>query len=316
MWKSIAAALMSLSAFSACVAAPAQADEFEKGMDTMWEVLWHQAGTATRLVRWEQDIKLRVYGVNVAAHKQHTLQAMRDTAAEAGIRVIDVSDLPDAATLANVSIEITPNEKLSRAQPCETRIDFKAETTIDSATMQMRDGDAFRCAYHEAMHVMGVRGHPEGKTVLSYFNGHADGLLPLDKAMLRAWYSPQVRAGMTPFEVLPVLTGELAKVQKVPQKLLQARDRFFARTMDQMQAFANGNGDVPLIVKRCGKATDGGIRFGRMEMSYFLGVAYLQGASVARDASLAARWMERAASLGSRSAQSRMSAAATPAKES
>ena len=56
--------------------------------------------------------------------------------------------------------------------------------------MQMRSKDVWRCAYHEAMHVMGVRGHPAGKTVLSYFPTKVDGLLPLDKVMLRAWYSP------------------------------------------------------------------------------------------------------------------------------
>jgi hypothetical protein len=306
MWKSIAAALMSASLLSPVLAAPAPNDEFEQGMATMWEALWHQAGTATRLVRWEQDIKLRIHGVNLAAHKQRTLQAMRDAAAEAGLKVIDVSDEADAETQANVTIEITPDDQLSKNQPCETRIDFRTETTIDSASMQMRDGDAARCAYHEAMHVLGVRGHPEGRTVLSYFGGHGDGLLPLDKAMLRAWYSPQVRAGMTPFEVLPVLTGELARIQKAPRQALKARDRFLARTLEQMQAFANGSGDVPLIVKRCGKATDGGIRFGRMEMSYFLGVAYLHGATVRRDASLAERWMQRAALLGSRSAQARL----------
>ena len=45
----------------------ALADEFDAGLNTLWEVLWHQSGTPTRLVRWEQDIKVRVYGYNVAA---------------------------------------------------------------------------------------------------------------------------------------------------------------------------------------------------------------------------------------------------------
>src|SRR3954471_8419828 len=119
MWKSGVTALL-----AAAVISPvhAQSDEFDQGMNTMWEVLWHQSGTATRLVRWEQDIKVRVYGVNLATHKQYTLQAIRDAAAEAGVKVIDVSDEADAATLANVSIEITPDDKLSRNQPCETRI--------------------------------------------------------------------------------------------------------------------------------------------------------------------------------------------------
>ncbi|MCC2635462.1 MAG: hypothetical protein K0S48_3348, partial [Ramlibacter sp.] len=262
MWKS------GLTAFLAAAAigpAFAQADEFEQGMGTMWEVLWHQSGTPTRLVRWEQDIKVRVFGVNLATHKQHTLQAIRDVATEAGVNVVDVSDRPDAAQVANVSIEITPDHMLEENQPCVTYLNFQTETRIDSAAMQMRNKDAFRCAYHEAMHIMGVRGHPAGKTVLSYFPTKVDGLFPLDKAMLRAWYSPKMRGGMTPFEVLPVLADELVASMPDREKANAGRDRFFSRTIEQMQAFADGKGDVPMIVKRSGKSTEEGIRFGRME---------------------------------------------------
>src|SRR3954469_10813043 len=265
MWKSGVTALL-----AAAVISPvhAQSDEFDQGMNTMWEVLWHQSGTPTRLVRWEQDIKVRIYGVNLATHKQHTLQALTDAAAEAGVKVTDVSGRPDAAQQANVSIEIVPDTMLEENQPCVTFLNFQTETRIDSAAMQMRSKDAWRCAYHESMHVMGVRGHPAGKTVLSYFPSKVDGLLPLDKVMLHAWYSPRMRPGMTPFEVLPVLADELVNMMPDKQAASAERDRFFARTIDQMQSFAQGGGDVPMIVKRSGKSTDEGIRFGRMEMSY------------------------------------------------
>jgi hypothetical protein len=278
-------------------------------MNTMWEVLWHQSGTPTRLVRWEQDIKVRIYGVNVAQHKQHTLQALMDVGAEAGVKVIDVSGRPDAAQVANVSIEIVPDSMLEENQPCVTFLNFQTETKIDSAAMQMRSRDAWRCAYHESMHVMGVRGHPAGKTVLSYFPSKVDGLLPLDKVMLHAWYSPKMRGGMTPFEVLPVLADELVASTPDRDRAAAARDRFFRNTIDQMQAFADGQGDVPTIVKRSGKSTNEGIRFGRMEMSYFLGVAYLEGSTVPQDPNLAVRWLQRAANLGSRTAQARLGAA-------
>ena len=306
MWKSGVSALL-----AAAVISPvhAQTDEVEQGVGTMWEVLWHQSGTPTRLVRWEQEMKVRVFGVNLATHKQHTLQALRDVAAEAGVRIVDVSDRPDAAQVANVSVEITPDSMLEENQPCVTFLNFQTETRIDSAAMQMRSRDAWRCAYHEAMHVMGVRGHPAGKTVLSYFPTKVDGLLPLDRVMLRAWYSPRMRPGMTPFEALPVLAEELVQSMPDPAKAGVARDRFFARTIEQMQAFADGKGDVPMIVKRSGKSTEEGIRFGRMEMSYFLGIAYLEGATVAQDPTQAVRWLQRAANLGSRTAQARLGAA-------
>jgi hypothetical protein len=305
MWKFGVAALLAAGTISPCLA---QTDAFEQGMNTMWEVLWHQSGTPTRLVRWEQDIKVRIFGANMALHKQHTLKALRDVAAEAGVKVVDVSDRADAEQQANVSIEITPDDALSDAQPCETQLKFRTENRLDSVTMQMRNRDAYRCAYHESMHVMGVRGHPEGQTVLSYFPSRVDGLLPLDKVMLRAWYSPRARGGMTPFEVLPILADELVAVMPDKAVATQSRDRFLGRTVEQMQAFADGYGDVPTIVKRSGKSSDLGIRFGRMEMSYFLGIAYQEGATVARDAAQAARWLQRAASMGSRTAQARLGA--------
>ncbi|WP_299761863.1 DUF2927 domain-containing protein [Ramlibacter sp.] len=287
----------------------AQSDEFEQGMGTLWEVLWHQSGTPTRLVRWEQEIRVRVHGVNMRTHKEHTLQAIRDVATEAGVRVVDVSDRTDASAIANLSIEITPDNLLEDNQPCVTFLNFLTETRIESAAVQMRNRDAWRCAYHEAMHVMGVRGHPGGKTVLSYFPTKVDGLLPLDKVMLRAWYSPRMRGGMTPFESLPVMAEEL--VQATPDRAgaARSRDAFLLRTVAQMQDFANGAGDVPAIVKRSGKATHDGIRFGQMEMSYFLGVAYLEGVSVQPDALQAVQWLQRAATMGSRTAQVKLGAA-------
>ena len=297
-----------LAILASAVLAPvmAQASTFDKDMDTLWEVLWHQSGTATRLVRWEQDIKVRMHGVNAGAHKQHTLQALRDVAAQAGVKVIDVSDRPDAAQQANLSIEITPDSALDDNQPCATRLQFQSETVIDSATLQMRGSDARRCAYHEAMHVMGLRGHPHGQTVLSYFEQHGQGLTPLDKAMLQAWYSPRMRGGMTPFEVLPVLADQLVARTPDRQGAMLARDRYLARTIAEMEAFADGRGDVPMIVKRSGKTSEMGIRYGRMEMSYFLGIAYQQGATVRQDGSAAQRWLQRAASLGSKNAQVRL----------
>lgn len=307
MWKSLAAAFTTAAVLVPTLVQAASADAFDKGMNTMWEVLWHQVGTPTRLVRWDKPIQVRVHGVNAAAHRKHTLQAIRAVAVEAGLKVIDVTDSPEAAQQANLSIEITANNMLQDIEPCATRLNYQTETTIDSVTMQMRDSDAVRCAYHEAMHAMGVRGHPEGETVLSYFPGKVDRLMALDKAMLRAWYSSQARPGMTPFEVLPVLADELVRILPNQQKAAQSRDRFFTRTVQEMQAFAEGKGDVPPIVKRCGKATEQGIRFGRMETSYFLGIAYQEGTIVARDDVEAARWLQRAASLGSRGAQARLS---------
>jgi len=286
----------------------ALADAFEQGLGTLWEVLWHQSGTPTRIVRWENDIRVRFRGVDVETHREHSMEALRAVTAEAGIKLIDVTNLPEAEQAANATIEILADNQLEDNQPCVTYLDFRNETRIDSATVQMRSRDAWRCDYHEAMHVMGVRGHPAGQTVLSYFPWKIDGLLPLDRVMLRAWYSSRMAGGMTPFEALPVLADQLIATAADRAAAIKARDQFFAATVQQMNAYANGQGDIPAVVKRSGKATAEGIRYGRSEMSYFLGVAYLEGATVQRDATQAVRWLERAATMGNRGAQAKLGA--------
>jgi hypothetical protein len=290
----------------AAISAPAE--EFEQGLGTLWEVLWHQSGTPTRIVRWENDIRVRIHGFNAPAHREYTMEALRAVTAEAGVKLIDVSALPEAEQQANVTVEITPDNALEDNQPCVTFLDFRTEARIDVATVQMRSRDARRCAYHEAMHVMGVRGHPGGATVLSYFPTKVDELMPLDKVMLRAWYSTRMSGGMTPFEALPVLADELIATQPNKAQAQQQRDAYFATVLQRMQSYANGQGDIPAIVKRSGKSTTEGIRFGRGEMSYFLGIAYMEGVTAPRDSTLAVRWLERAATMGNRSAQTKLGA--------
>ena len=278
------------------------ADETDQGLATVWESLWHQSGTPTRIVRWDGEIRMRMTGTDLPKHRDYIMTALRSVTDEAGVKLVDVSDQP--GTDANFKLEVVADTALEDNQPCVTYLDFRTEDRVDTATMQMRSKDVWRCAYHESMHLMGVRGHPGGKTVLSYFPTKVDGLSPLDRVMLHAWYSPRMKGGMTPFEALPVLADEL--IATLPDKVAaqQARDRFFATTVDQMQAYAAGRGDIPAIVKRSGKSTDDGIRRGRSEMSYFLGVAYFEGAMVSADQKQALTWFERAASAGNRRAQS------------
>ncbi|TFY97646.1 SEL1-like repeat protein [Ramlibacter humi] len=294
-WSLLFAALLAPCAAMA-------ADDMEQGLGTLWESLWHQSGTPTRIVRWENDIRVRFTGVDLNKHKDYVMGALRTVTDEARVKLVDVTDQPNEQ--ANLTVEITPDTALEDNQPCVTYLDFRTEAKIDQANIQMRTKDVYRCAYHESMHLMGVRGHPAGKTVLSYFPVKVDGLLPLDRVMLRSWYSPRMKGGMTPFEALPILADEL--VATMPDKVAagQARDRFYSQTIDQMQAYAAGKGDIPAIVKRSGKSTEDGIRHGRSEMSYFLGVAYFEGATVKSDQKQALSWFERAASAGNRRAQS------------
>lgn len=287
-------------------------DELREGLATAWEVLWHQSGIPTRVVRWENDIQMRMMGIDVERHHKYVTTALREVTAAAGVRLIDVTDQPGAT--ANLTVEVTSDTALEDNEPCRTYLEFRTEKKIDAASIQMRSRDVWRCAYHEAAHLMGLRGHPAGPTVLSYFPTKVDGLLPLDHLMLRAWYSPGMKAGMTPFEALRVLSDELIAGVSDKVAAIQQRDRFFATTVEQMQAYAAGQGDIPAIVRRSGKSTEAGIRYGRSEMSYFLGVAYFEGAVVMADQKQALAWFERAASAGNRGAQSWLAGPGAPGR--
>ena len=292
---------------AACLPGVTRADDQtgESALDTLWESLWHQSGVPTRVVRWEGEIRMRLSGVNAGAHRETVLQALQAVTQDTGVRLVDVTGQPGAQ--ANLSVEITHDTAMQDNQPCATTLEFRHESRIDAAVVRMRGRDVWRCAHHEAMHVMGVRGHPAGATVLSYFPVKVDALLPLDRVMLRAWYSPRMRGGMSPFEALQVMADEWVATQADRAAAGQVRDRFFASTLAQMHAYASGRGDIPAIVRRSGKTTEEGVRAGRGEMSYFLGVAYLEGAVVpASDRVQARLWLEQAASAGNRRAQARL----------
>jgi hypothetical protein len=282
-----------------------QADPAGQGLETLWESLWHQSGVPTRVVRWEGPVHWRLVGRNLPRHREPVRRALAAVSEVTGVRLIEAT--PDSNAPVTLTIEIVGNQALEDHQPCVTTLSFRSEAQIDTAQVQMRERDVWRCAHHEAMHVMGVRGHPSGETVLSYFPKQVDRLLPLDQVMLRAWYSPRMRPGMTPFEALPVLADAWLATQPDPVVAAQIRDRFYARTLARMQAYALGQGDVPAIVRRSGKATQDGVRQGRSEMGYFLGVAYLEGLVVpAADLQMALDWLERSASAGNRRAQARL----------
>lgn len=292
---------------AAAAAAPREAADpaGEAELQTLWEALWHQSGTPTRLLRWEEPLRVRLEGARNAAQREIILRSLHAVTAQAGLALHDVSEQPRRR--ANVVVQVLPDTALEDREPCVTQVHFRSETRIDSARIQMRSRDVARCAHHEAMHLMGVRGHPEGPSVLSYFPVRVDRLLPLDQVMLQAWYSPRMRAGMTPFESLAVLADAWVESQPERARAARTRDRFLAATLDQMRAYAEGRGDIPPIVRRSGKSTEEGIRHGRGEMALFLGLAYLQGAAgTTTDPAQARQWLQRAASAGNRPAQERL----------
>ena len=83
---------------------------------------------------------------------------------------------------------------------------------------------------------------------------------------------------------------------------LESGENLFVDTAGKWQASY-----IPAIIRRSGKATAEGVRLGRSEMGYFLGVAYLEGATVGTpDRESALLWLERSARIGNRTALARL----------
>lgn len=273
----------------------------------MWEILWTQSGSTTQLVRWGDEIRVRFTGSAAGANRDYLLGALNEAAAIADVRVRDVSTEPRAAKLANLEIRLVDDRDLPASTPCMATHEFWHDWQFQSVLLRARPQAVRRCARHEMMHVMGIRGHPASMSVLSYFTHARDTLMPMDAVILKAWYSPRMPLGATPFEALQVLTEAVVEASVAPherESAMAARERFLSSTLVAMERYASGEGAVPAIVVRSGHAAETTIEAGRNLMAYFVGVAHLQGIGTAQDRSNARKWLLRAAEGGSMSAKS------------
>lgn len=272
----------------------ARADALQDRFETVWESLWYQGGTPLLLSRWQGDIQVRIQGRNVAMHRARILEALRTVAAETGIRIQDVTD---GGGTPNLEVRLVGDDEGTDRMACYVRTLESEGPVIRKQELVMRQGAVYYCALHEAMHVMGIQGHPRAGTVLSYFHQRVDRLTDMDQLLVRSWYSSAMKPGMTPLEVLPVLTAAVVDSANPPagDAAQAARRRFHADVMREMAAFASGEGEVPVVIKRSGTASAEAMDRGRKLMRLFLGLAYMTGQIVDEDPPAAARWTERAA---------------------
>lgn len=272
----------------------ARADRLDDDLDAVWESAWDQHGTATRLTRWERPVRWRLAGTDSTRHHKTVSQAMAAVAQGSGR---DIAEAPAGAAEANLTFEVVAEERLADSIGCETQI-TQSVWAIVEARVAMRESQVWECAYHEAMHAMGVPGHPAGKTVLSYFPWRSDKLLDLDRLLLATWYDPALSRGDTVFDVLRV-GGQRAirqpEIGIAPEAAELRRRDHFARRVAEMERFARGDGDVPMIIRRSGRASPGHIEDSRNLMAYFLGLVFAAGHSLTKDEARAAAWFEKAA---------------------
>ena len=281
------------------VSCMAHGDALQDRFATVWESLWYQGGSPTSVFRWDGEIRVHIHGRNKQMHRARVMAALGKVSTLAGMRLLDVSDAPEAARNANLDVEIVGNDDLPDNQACFVRYLEVARSRIRQAELKMRDHAVYDCVLHEAMHVMGIVGHPTGDTVLSYFYQRVDALTALDALMVRAWYSPQMRPGMTPFSAAVVLTDAVVAAHDGnAEQASEARNRFLQGILRDMEAFCAEQGDVPVILKRSGTASTQAISDGRLLMQFYLGIAYADGTIVQSDMQTGLRWLERAARGG------------------
>jgi hypothetical protein len=282
----------------------ARADALGDRFNTVWESLWFQGGSPTSVVRWPGDILLRVHGINRSSHQERIVKALTLVATAAGRKVVDVSDAADAEQRAQLEVHIVGERDLEDNQACYVRFERTSRSLLEKVVLKMRTQNVYHCVLHEAMHAMGISGHPSGDTVLSYFYQRVDAITDLDRLMLKAWYSPAMKPGMTPFEALVVLTDHVvldSAGDSIARR--EAQQRFLQDTVLGMESFAGDQGEVPVILKRSGKASGEFMRRGKTLIRYQLGLAHYRGTIVPRDHAVAAKWFERAARDGMASAQ-------------
>lgn len=267
-----------------------------------WESFWQQTGYPRNVFKWRTPIRVRFLGDTADRHREFALRQLQSVAAVAGIEIAEAA--ADGAG-ANLEVEFFSNlNSLPETQPCHTNITAR-NGIIQRAKISANDMSVWRCMLHETMHAMGIPGHPNRNSALTYFGGSRN-LTAADLLILQSVYSGEVEPGMYPFPALAVVARRL--VESVApgadrSEAEQAARAFPQNTVRQMEDYAGGAGELPVVVLRSGRATSGGLANGRVQMQFLLGVAYGRGHIVEVDTGKAVGWLSRAAASSHAGAQ-------------
>jgi hypothetical protein len=296
LWRSLLA-----GTFVALSLGHAHADKLDDNLHTVWESLWSQNGTPQYVKRWNRPITYRLYGADAPRHREHIEAALKAATQAAGVGLEDVSAQSDAEAVAMLSLEVVDSSEGMDSMPCYTQTMRMSNWALEKVQIKMRSQAVWRCAFHEVMHAMGISGHPSGRTVLSYFPYRRDMLQELDQLMLTAWYSPAMRLGATPLEALAVLSRAVAWQTDldIPAEVALSRAAAFnQQALAQLQLLASGNGEIPSIIVRSGRANDVAMGSVRGIAGYVAGMAHLRGVITSRNAAAASPWFRRSALYG------------------
>lgn len=284
--------------------------ELDDDLKSLWESLWTQTGYPMPLSRWEIQsgaaLQFRFTGFDADRQKELSLKAVSEVVSAAGLAFVDTSNSPAAEKLVHIHIEylspLTTNTELGDRLACAAFPKRnKSNGQIESVRILVKHGNAPTCMHHELMHALGVPGHPSGKSILSYFPWRQDQLSEFDKRLLKAWYSPNVRSGALVFEVIGPMTKALSAnwsdgTWDTYRSLESKRIKFIREVINEMESFAIGQGEIPIILRRSGMTSSEAINGAKSEIAYNLGSTYQSGELVTSDIEKTIQWYELAAS--------------------
>lgn len=280
----------------------AQEGEWNKAFNVIWESRWQQSGYPLAAVRFPMESKTIKFSINKAASTSSNAQRARE-AIDVVTKVLDwkAIEVEEGSTEAQIEIIIRRyTDEEMRSMPCVTFPAWR-NGLYTKQRIHLSEQFAYRCALHELMHAFGFPGHPQGDTVLSYFEGNFSSLKPMDVFLLQAWYSDAVKPGESPFltvnNLILLWVQKKVAVDQQPQAL-ESQKRWYLSMLKSMNDFASGHGEPPTILYRSGRLNDDGIKRGRANIQGMLGAAYLNGWAVEKDSAKAAKLLLTAAQAG------------------
>ena len=245
--------------------APARADEITETLNTVWEVFWQQQGYLQTVSKWGEPIRVSVSGAGSQRHRPFVLAQLGRVARSAGI---ELAEAQPGGPPANFEVEIVADD-LTRVGfyfACRTlrtpRVGVIQRVKITAEERALR-----RCMLHEAMHALGMPGHPRGGSILSYYRS-SDELTATDELLLKLWYSDEVKPGMYALPALAVFARAL--VQSVPEgegrlEAERTAARFQRQALAQLESIAAGKGEPPRILYQSSTLTPAGLARGRIQ---------------------------------------------------
>ena len=256
------ALLLLAAAFT--LAPPARADDLSETLNIVWETLWQQQGYLQPVSKWLDPIRVSVSGAGARRHRGFVLAQLGRVARGAGIELAEAQ--PDGLP-ANFEVEILADDL--------TRVGFyfacRTQRTpgfgvIRRVKIIAEERALVRCMLHEAMHAMGMIGHPHGGSILSYYRS-SDELTAADELLLKAWYSDEIKPGMHALPVLAVFARRLVEAAPAAERPAAERTaaQFQRQALDQLESIAAGKGEPPRILFQSSTLTPTGLARGRIQ---------------------------------------------------